>query len=143
MKRLIIYILAAASLRLFSDFQEAITYRGGRVIHEARIYGQKLGIEIALSIVVLLVVTMLFDGRLRRFRLSTLKAVVVGLFAAPALWNQWSVSRFGGSEYITEITAGIGGPLASGLFLAAGAAFVVAELYFELRPPDEHRAIRA
>jgi cellobiose-specific phosphotransferase system component IIC len=143
MRRLIIYILAAASLPIFSQFQEAITYREGLVIHEARIYGQTLGIEIAISVAVLLAAAMLFDGRLRCFRFSALKAVVVGLFALPALWNHWSVSRFGGSGSITEITAGTGGPLASGLFLAAAAAFVVVELYFELQPPDERRTIRA
>jgi hypothetical protein len=143
MKRLITYTLMAAALPLFSRYQEVIIYREGQVLHEAGLYGQKLGIEIAVSVAVLLVGAMFFDGRFRRFRFSALKAVVVGFFALPALWNQWTVSRSVGSEFTTVITSGTGGPLASGLFLAAAAAFVIAEIYFELRPPDERRTVRA
>src|SRR5882724_8462449 len=101
MKRILVYVLAAASLRLFSDFQEAITYRGGQVIHEAKIYGQKVGIELAIGAALLLTLAMAFDGRVRYFRASVLKALVVGLFALPALWNHWSVSQFGGSGFTT------------------------------------------
>ena len=53
MKRLTIYLLAAAVLPLFSHFQETVTYSGGNVIHAERLYDQNIGIAIAACIVVL------------------------------------------------------------------------------------------
>ncbi len=143
MKRLIIYLLAGASLPLFSRFQETVTYQEGQVIHEVRTYGQTGGILLAGAVVALLVFAMRFDGRFQRFRACVLRSLGVGLFALPALWNRWTVSQFDGVGYWTQIKAGTGGPLAPALFFAAAAALVVVEAYLLSEPPDDHRLVHA
>lgn len=142
-KRLIIYLLAGASLPLFSRFQETVTYQRGRVIHEVRTYGQTGGILLAVAVVVLLMFALRFDGRFQRFRASLLRSLAVGFFALPALWNHWIVSQFDGVGYLTQIKSGMGGPLAPALFFAAAAALVVVEAYLVSEPPDDHRLVHA
>jgi hypothetical protein len=130
MHRLLIYIFMAAMLPVFGRFQEAVAYENGRVAYKSSLYGQKLGIVVCLAAATLLGAAVLRLHRKKQFKLRSCLSVTVALFALPALWNNWAKSQFGLGDIYTEVTSGIGGPMAWPLFLAAAPAFIAAEAYF-------------
>ena len=141
MKRFLVYLLVGASLRFFNQFQETVTYKSGVVVFASKLSTQTVGIGMATVIIVYLVAALVWTRRVRFVRLRDMTAAGVGLFALPAFWHNWSGSRFGGDGYITETTAGFGGPMAGSLFLTVAIALILAELYIRCsqRSRDERQ----
>ena len=129
MKRFLAYFLVGASLRYFNQFQETVTYKNGVVVFASKLNTQSVGIGLASVVIVVLVSTLVWTKRFRFVRPRDVAAAGVGLFALPAFWHNFSMSRFGGDGYITETTSGLGGPMAGSLFVAVAIALIVAELY--------------
>jgi hypothetical protein len=138
MKRIAVYLAGAAIIPFFGHFQESMTYQDGVIIHAAKLYDQRLGIGIALMIIAAASVGILSGWRWYRVRFRDFACVFAGAFALPALWDHWSVSRYGGGGVTTEVITGLGGPLAGSLFLAAAIAFMAAEACYRIRrSPDD------
>jgi hypothetical protein len=129
MKRFLAYLLVGASLVYFNRFQETVTYKIGVVIFSSKLYTQGVGIGLAVVVVLYFFAMLLWARRAKFMRLRDLAAVGAGLFALPACWQNWNTSRFGSDGYITETTAGLGGPMAGSLFYAVAFALIAAELY--------------
>lgn len=131
----IIFLLVAASLPFLGRFQETKVFQNGQVIFEQSTYGQKFVAELMIVAAIALFVAA-WKARQRITDLAHLPRLVrfaPALFALPASWQNWTVSRFGNAGVYTEIKAGLGGPMTNLLLLAAAGLFIAADAYWRQR----------
>jgi hypothetical protein len=129
MNRELIYLGAAALLPLFNRFQEVSVLRGTVEQYRYAVYNQ-VPISIVCFVVCCLLLVRIKRG-VRKHGGTIWGALPLRYcwFALPAFLGFWSASSFGDSNIMARITAGIGGPYALLLFVAAGLTFVCVEGY--------------
>jgi hypothetical protein len=130
----LIFSLIALSLPILGRFQETKVFQGGKIIFEQSTYGQELAAELMIVAAIVLVVAAWNESkRIENRRMARLVRLAPALFALPASWQNWSVSRFGDGRVYTEIKSGLGGPMTNLLLVAAAVLFIAMDAYWRQR----------
>ncbi|HET7534851.1 MAG TPA: hypothetical protein VFJ90_00255 [Candidatus Didemnitutus sp.] len=129
--KLIIFLVVAFSLPFLGRFQETKVFENGKIVYEQSTYGQKVAAEwMIVAAIALLAEAHRQNQKRAGGRSWRLIRIYPALFALPAAWQTWTVSRFGAAGFITEIKAGLGGPMTWVLVAAAAALFIAGDAYW-------------
>lgn len=133
--KLCIFFLAAAVLPFLGRFHETKVFEGGQLVSAQATYWQKPVAAVMAAAAVLLFVAAWWERRQRAdlARAPRFVRFVPVVFALPAAWQNWSVSRQGEPNGYTQITARLGGPATGLLVVAAAALFLAADAYWRQR----------